>query len=415
MGHRIFPGWWVVVGAGCGVAFGSVVFMGTGFALVSGVMARQFNWSQFEAVQAATYFLIALTLSWPVVGWLLDRYGTRLVAASAIIFFACGLILLSFADNLSQYYLAFALIGLLSGATNAISYARAISLWFERRRGLALGLATSVQGVGAALIPLVLQVVLAEGNWPLALRVLALVQLFFCLPIVWFLVKDSPAPYGLRADNMAPTDDASDSDTAIGPPLSVIVRTRVFFALCLCFWVAGTTGFAINTNMGYILQPLLAIQPHAMAPILAAGGFTVIFGRLIFGYMLDHLPPALVAAGIFLLVICQVSLLAFAQDFWLLVLAAILGGLTAGGESDLMPYLAGYYFGKRSLAKVLGLFFFAWFFGAAAGPVGFAALSGAAGSVQFPLIGLGFLQSLPVIAFILLHLRHRGAGRHQGL
>jgi MFS family permease len=410
MERRIFPGWWVVLGAGGGVAFGSVVFMGTGFALISGSMSRQFNWSQFEAVQAATYFLVALTLSWPVIGWLLDRFGTRLVAASSIVFFAAGLFLLSLAENLNQYYLAFALIGLLSGATNAISYARAISLWFERRRGLALGMATSVQGIGAALIPLVLQVVIADGDWPLGLRILALVELVFCLPVVWLLVKDSPAPYGLHADGLAPDRLENSSEIATGPTLDMIVRMPVFYALCACFYVAGTTGYAINTNIGYILQPHLAAQPNVLAPIIAAGGFSVIFGRVVFGYLLDKLPPALVAAVIFVLVIGQVSLLAFAHDFSLLVLAAILGGLTAGGESDLMPFLAGYYFGKRALAKVLGLFFFAWFFGAASGPVGFAALSGAAGGVQFPLICLGLLQFLPIISFLLLYRRRGGSG-----
>jgi predicted MFS family arabinose efflux permease len=269
-------------------------------------------------------------------------------------------------------------------------------------------MATSVQGVGAAVIPLVVQAVIADGDWPLALRILALVELLFCLPIVWFLVKDSPVPYGLHPDGLQPSDPSKLQAIPTGPTLDKIVRMPIFYVLCACFYVAGTTGYAINTNIGYILQPHLTTQPNALAPIIAAGGFSVIFGRVVFGYLLDQLPPTLVASVIFVLVIGQVSLLAFAHDFSLLVLGAILGGLTAGGESDLMPFLAGYYFGKQALAKVLGLFFFAWFFGAASGPIGFAALSGAAGSVQFPLIGLGALQLVPIISFLLHFLRRRG-------
>lgn len=58
----------------------------------------------------------------------------------------------------------------------------------------------------------------------------------------------------------------------------------------------------------------------------------------------------------------------------IIVGAAILGGLSIGGETDLMPYLASRYFGTQAVSKIFGWFLFAFFLGAAVGPVAFARL-----------------------------------------
>lgn len=303
--HR---GWLVVLGSGGGIAFGSVVFLGAGFALIASAMAREFGWSQVEAVKAATLFLATITLNWPITGWLLDRYGTRAVAAGGIILFAGGLLALSLVRDLTDYYLAFALMGLVSGSTNAIAYARAIALWFDRRRGLALGLATSLQGVGAALLPLIIQGVIAAEGWRGAVQVVAGLQILVCLPLVLALVRDDPKTYGLGPDG-APLDagaapsvavargGAGDEAEPAGLTLAEAARTRLFWLLLVSFFIAGGTGYALNANSAYVLLPLVDGDTATLARLISVGGAAVILGRFGFGHLLDVAPPPLVAGG----------------------------------------------------------------------------------------------------------------------
>lgn len=144
--------------------------MGAGFALLASAWARQFGWSQPDLANAATIFLLVQTAMYPVCGWMLDRWGSRKVATGSIALFAISLILLSqIGHSLTQMYLAFGLVSLVSAGTNVVSYARAIALWFDRRRGLALGLAASAQAVGSFLIPILAQKIIAQSGWSAAL------------------------------------------------------------------------------------------------------------------------------------------------------------------------------------------------------------------------------------------------------
>jgi MFS family permease len=400
----IFAGWYVVLGSGAGIAFGSVVFMGTGFALISGAMAHDFGWSQVEVVKAATLFLGLITLSWPMNGWLLDRYGARRVALGSILAFALSLLALTQVSTLTEYYLAFAVMGLVSGSTNAISYARAISLWFDRRRGLALGLATSLQGVGGTALPLMLAWAIAWGGYAFALELLAGILIFFCLPMVALLVIDDPKSKGLRADG-APGEERSDGQPmsdASGMDLGQVIGSRIFWQLAICFFLAGGTFYALNANFAYILKEASGGDPVAMSKIIAAGGFAVIFGRFIFGYLLDVASAPLVGASISILCMVYLGMFLITSDFYLIMVAAFIGGLVGGGESDLMPYLAGRYFGNRALSKILGLFFFAFFLGAAIGPISFANAAASFGGVHIPLTALILLQLVPIAIFLSL-------------
>ena len=225
-----FPGWKVVAGSGIGIAFGSAPVFASGFALLTAVMAHQFGWNQPQVAKAATIYLLVQTLVYPLCGWPLDRWGSRRFAILSILGFAVGLAVLSQIDgSLVQFYLAFALIGLLSAGTNVVSYARAITLWFNRKRGIALGLAASGQAIGAFLVPVLAQRGIAHYGWPTALLILAVFEAIVCAPLVALLVKDDPARYGLQPDgdaNPARPVTATANDT--GPGVGAIVRTANF-------------------------------------------------------------------------------------------------------------------------------------------------------------------------------------------
>ena len=425
----IFAGWKVVGGAGVGIAFGSVLFATGGFAQLANAWGHEFGWTQPQLAKAATIYLFLQMLTYPVLGWMLDRWGSRKVALGSIAAFALSLLALSrIGNSLAQLYAAFAFIGLVSAGTNVVSYARAISLWFDRKRGMALGLAAGAQAVGGVLVPLMTARLIAASGWSTAVLCLALFELVVCLPLVALLVKDSPAPYGLLPDGAAPQAGAAVRANAqprlYGPSAGSAIRSAVFWKLALAFMVMGLTVYAVAINVVYILSQTAGMTPAEIAKLQAATGAAVLLGRVGFGWLLDRLSAPVV--GILAVAVAGggIALYAFTAHPGAILVGAMLLGAAAGGESDLMPYMASRYFGTRALSSVFGWFLAAFFVGAAIGPVAFAGIAAAQSSVITPLLLLLGLQAIPVLAFLSLgryptqgeleHAERPGAGRHRG-
>jgi MFS family permease len=397
-----FPGWNVVVGAGVGIAFGSIPFFASGFALLTSAMAKEFGWTQSEVAEGATIFLLCQTASYFLCGWPLDRWGSRRFAAASIIMFALSLVALSKINgSVTQYYAAFALLGFLTVGTNGVSYARAVSQWFDRRRGMALGLAAAAQSVGLFLIPTITQRLIAQFGWPFFLLALAAFEVAVCLPVVLLLVRDSPTPYGLRADGEPPCEIV-DAAPVKSEGLFDVVRNATFWKLTTCYAILGMSMYAIAPNAVYILTKKASLSLAEISQVFAISALAFLFGRIGMGYCLDRIHARLLATIAVLLSATQMVILATATTYSIVIVAAVLGGFANGCESDLMPYLASRYFGMRVFSRILGWFLFAWFLGAAIGPWAFAHLMVASDGATEPLLLLAALQVVPIALFLTL-------------
>ena len=399
---RLFPGWQVVAGSAVGISFGSVPMFASGFALLAAAMATEFGWNQPQVQLAATLFLLLQTIAYPICGFPLDRVGSRKFAVASIVAFAVTLAILSqIGSSLTGFYLAFALIGILTAGTNVLPYARAIALWFNRRRGIALGIAASSQAVGSFLIPVLAQRTIARFGWSGALLALAAFELVVCLSLVALLVKDSPAPYGLKPDGGAATD-ASSVTLPTQKSLKEMVATATFWKLAISFAAMGMTFYAIAPNIVYILSKSAGMTRPQIAQVLTASGIAVLFGRIVIGYLLDKIHAPVVGALTLIFTACSAATYALTANPIFITLAAIAGGFAIGGETDLMPYLASRYFGARAVPKIFGWFLFAFFMGATVAPLSFAKLSVAYGGASTPLFMLVALQIVPLALFLSL-------------
>ncbi len=406
MGTKVFLGWRVVIGSGVGIAFGSAVFLASSFALLSSAIGSQFGWSQTELAKAASLFLLFQMLTYPICGWALDKWGSFKVATASIALFALALFLLSqMTNSLTQFYLVFVFMGLVTSGTNVISYARAITLWFNRRRGIALGVAAGFQAVGAFTMPLMMQKIIASSGWVTAVLALACIELLICLPLVALLVKNSPEPFGLLPDGDLASSvavPAQSKDNGAVITFRDLMCTPTFWKLAISFAIMGLSFYGVVTNNVFILTESAGLSLSQVAQLAATTGVMVLFGRIGFGYLLDriHAPKIGVMTLAFAAVWCCIY--AMATSYGVIVLGAIAAGLSIGGESDLMPYLAGRYFGAQAVSKVFGWFLCAFYVGAAIGPVAFAQASKALGGASIPLYAIAALQIIPALLFLSL-------------
>jgi MFS family permease len=395
-------GWRVVVGAGIGISFGSLPFFATGFAFLARAIAAEFGFSQTEVAKAATIFLLSQIIANLLCAAPLQRWRSRKVAAASIALFAGSLLALSqIANSLLQYYIAFAIIGIFGIGTNPIAYAQAIGQWFDRRRGLAFGLATGAQSVGLFSFPIFMLVMISRFGWRWALIDLAIFELLICLPAVILLVRDAPHSSSLQPDQYR-VDIVNSYSQERQLSNSDILRNVTFWRLVASFAVMGMSVYAIGPNIVYILKDGAGLSLADIAQVQSLSGVAFFIGRISFGYLLDWATARIVALLALTLAAGNLAIFAYSPTSMMVLIAAVLAGLSSGGESDLMPYIAGRYFGAHNISRIYSFFLVAWFFGAAIGPVAFAQLAIASGGSLLPLNLLLASLLLPAVMFFYL-------------
>jgi sugar phosphate permease len=367
---RFWRGWWIV-----GAAFvGQVFSIGPLFVYTIGSfqipLAEAFHARRVSIVSAASVLDIVLALSAPGVGWLVDRHGARGVICAGLVALAgCAFALSRVQPPLWHLYALYGLVGLVGVASAPVTYGRVIVNWFDRKRGLALGLASAGVGLGAFITPLLTQHFVKTYGWRSAYLSLAAVALFIALPTVGLFLRGAPQDVGLRQDGLPEiASSKSDADGPAGLSVAEAVRTSTFWKLLvIIFCVAACVNGLIAS-----LQPLLTdrgISGEAAALAASMFGLAAIVGRAASGYLIDRIFAPRVAAVVFAGAAGGVALLLSGGAGIIPGIAAGLLGLAIGTESDVMPFLVSRYFGMRSMAVLYGCVFAAYVLGNAGGRV----------------------------------------------
>ncbi|MBM4233977.1 MAG: MFS transporter [Gammaproteobacteria bacterium] len=128
-----------------------------------------------------------------IVGSVIDRFGARRVGiASLLALVAAYAALTTLQGSLAMFYAAWFLLALLSGGTTPIVWTRTVNLWFDRGRGLALGLALAGSGIASMFAPPLLTRVIAHYGWQTGYLVIAAFLLIVATPLVALLLAERP-------------------------------------------------------------------------------------------------------------------------------------------------------------------------------------------------------------------------------
>jgi len=185
-------GWMVVLAAFFGVmaGFGSLVVFT--FSVFLKPLSAEFGWSR-EAVSSAFGFAaLSVAVASPKLGQLLYRYGARRVILPCNAIYGIALLSLAFlTSHILQFYAIFVIIGLAGNGTTQMGYSRAVSNWFDSRRGVALALVMSGTGAGSIVLPVVAQWLVETGGWITAYLSLGGLSLFCGIPLDFVCRKTS--------------------------------------------------------------------------------------------------------------------------------------------------------------------------------------------------------------------------------
>ena len=368
--QRMFPGWFVVGASVVGLASGWSALFFT-FGVFIQPLEETFGWQRAEiSVGFSIVSLTAVVVS-PLLGMLVDRHGVRKVLLPSALLL--GLVIASgyaLTANLWHFYLIWLGVALLGAGTSPLTYSRLIVKWFDRRRGLALGIGLAGVGIGSALLPQFVHNLNAAFGWREAYLGLGVIVLLVSFPILFRWVRDDPAELGLEPDgHIVRSDTAVGSrKMASGFTAKESIRMPAFWLMIGLFAMVGIITAAIIAH----LIPLMidrGASPAQAATAQSLLGISLIFGRVLAGYLMDRFFAPRVALAFLLGPLVGLALLALGVSGTSVFIASILVGLATGAEFDVMSYLTSRYFGLRSFGPLYGYFFSVFQLGAAFGPI----------------------------------------------
>jgi MFS family permease len=400
MNKRFQNPWWIVVGSLLGLVVGNVTVLQFSASVLMKPIMAEFGWSRSVLSAAVMLGSLCAALATPVVGALIDRLGVKPVTLAAITLFSLSTAAMALAPAAAPVFVAlFCVLGLFSAGQAPLPYAKSIAAAFDRRRGLALGIAMTGVGLGTALVPRLAQLYLDRFGWRGAFVALGATVFVVAFPAValWLGNRSTRGAGGA-------TDAPASAVPLPGLAARDAVRSSHFRILCLVF-----LGIPLVAN-GIIvhLVPLLTDRglPAQQAVAIFSGiGASLIVGRLLCGYLLDRFFAPYVAIAFVLTPAAGVLLLLPSPDAALTTVGAVLVGIGLGAEVDLIGYLQSRYFGLRAFGQVYGYLFAIFTIGSGVGPFLMATSFDGAGSYRPALIG--FFGVLIVAAGLLLRLPRR--------
>jgi len=401
----VFQGWWVLGAATVGMMLGFSNIAAISFGLFVVPLASESGLGRGDISAAYSVMTLAIVVFSPLLGSLVDRFGVRRILLPSIVLFALAIGCMSlWPGKLWQLYAMYFLVGTLGVGTIPTTYSRTVIAWFDRRRGLAIGIAMAGIGLGAAIVPPYVQWLILHFGWRGAYLGLAAPIVVVALPIVWRYLRESPHELGLLPDGADPSAGQASRSTAkqmSGYTFAAAIRTRPFWLMAVAFCLLGIFTAATMVH----LIPLLQDRGVPAARAALAGSalaLALVAGRIASGYLMDRFFAPLVVIAFLLAPLAGLALLISGASgsaaFW----AAALLGLGIGAELDFMSYLVSRYTGMYAYGRVYGLMYAVLAGGTVIGALAMGYMQQSTGSYELGLMGLFVLTAIATVLFGLL-------------
>ena len=351
---RVFYGWWITLACSLiGLYVAGAIFFG--FTAFFEPIAAEFSWSYTQISFAVSLRGLEMGIFAPLVGFLADYFGPRKVLFGGAIATGAGLILLGQTQSLAMFYGAFVLLAFGAGGCTSVVTMTAVSNWFRKKAGIALGVVGSGIGAGGLMVlPVVRLIDLYQ--WRTTLIILGLGMWVIGIPLS-LVIRNRPENYGYLPDGeVAGTSGQSHKiqDKGVEIGLKQALKMRTFLYLNLVEAARMMTIIAVFTH----IMPYLSSvgMPRTTAGMVAAAIPLIgIIGRFGFGWLGDIYDKKHMMAVTIGLIILGMLALSFVHMRWMIIPFLILYSLGHGGSMVIRAAIVREYFGRDSFGKMLGI------------------------------------------------------------
>jgi MFS family permease len=294
--HRDSYYGWIIVA----VALVSMAFwfgIRSSFSIFYVALLDDFPWNRGDSAGVQSMAMITYTIMAPLVGGLIDRFGPRRVVVLGILVLTLGLMLCSTIKTLIQFYLYYGVI-MGTGITciGIVTYSAILAHWFEKKRGLASGIAVSGMGIGTFLLVPLSQHLISMLGWRLTFLLTGGLALIILLPVNALFLRHKPQELGQYPDGLnhaevskkTELDVNAEKKTTIDWTIKEASRTGRFWALMIFPFLAVLGVYIILVhNVKFLVDQ--GIDKMTAALIFALVGIVSSIFRIFWGWLSDRI------------------------------------------------------------------------------------------------------------------------------
>ena len=396
---RVFYGWWMVAsGFGLELLIGALLFHAYGAYAV--LLREEFGWSKTMLAAAFSMARAESGILGPIQGWLTDRFGPRALIRVGMVIFGIGLLLFSRIDGPVAFFLTFFTMAVGTGLGGYLPISVALVTWFRRRRSLALSISGMGMALGGLLTPIVVAS-LSRFGWRSTAFASGVLVLVVALPLAQ-LMRHPPETYGLTPDG----EPRPDPGHAVRPldtrsyTAREAMATRAFWYISLGHAAALLVVSAVMVHMVIHVTERLGYSLRQAGAVVALLTVMQLTGQLSGGWLGDRFSKRWICAGCMLGHAAALMILGLATAFWMVLLFAVLHGLSWGMRGPLMAAIRADYFGSGSFGMISGVSSMVIMFGMMLGPLVAGILADRTGSYVPGFTVLAALAAAGSIAFL---------------
>lgn len=365
---KIYFGWWTVLASGILSIWGHGYYT-YGISALFKPVASELGFTRAVASVAASVGRFEGAFEAPIVGWIADRFGPKWVVMLGVLIMSLGFILMNFIHSLWAYYVVW---GVMAGTglnlALTLPWEIAISNWFVKKRGTALGVRMVFSGfAGVFALPLIAWLISTQG-WRMTCVIGGVVMAALGFPLAWFCLRQHrPEYYGLLPDGAVVKEGSAGQMIDRGVKYAAEVQ-EVEFTLRQAmhtpsFWLL-LIGSAIHSLVAGAMNvhtiPLLTdrgIEPVAAASMMSLMIAASIPGRPVVGFLTDRLGAGklrYIVGGAYLLEAIGIGLFLLNQSTAMVYAWFVVYGIGYGAGFTLMSIPRARYFGRKALGSIQG-------------------------------------------------------------
>ena len=309
-----------------------------------------FGWSRGATAGVFSLVLTVDAILSPVVGYLLDRFGTKRIVCGGCLILAGGLLLSGSIHSLWQFYIFFGLVSAVGITfTGMVPHVFLVSEWFTSNRASAIGFVYAGTGVGILLLAPLSEWLLSTWGWARAFESFAAIVLILLLPLVWIFYQHGP--YGEKLRSKRDTKATGNQWTA-----KLALRSLQFWLLFFArICAASGTTVIVTHQVAHVAD--VGYSKFIAASIFGLAGITSSFGRVVFGFIADLLSKQAAYTLNILMTLVGVGALMILRDpsqTWLLYVYVIFFGIGFGSRAVIFSALTADIFSGKGFGSILG-------------------------------------------------------------
>jgi MFS family permease len=390
---------WVILGCLCCAGFSRQGPAVATLSIFVEPLTREFGWSRAALSGAVSLGGMLAALTSPLIGPLVDRYGSRAALSLAVLATGAAMMLLSLTQSLLVFYLLFCIARMVWAGPFELAIYSAVNNWFVARRPLATSIVTVAQAVGLVAMPLIAQLAMQHSGWRFAWLAIGSLTLVVGFLPVWLFMVRRPEDLGLVPDRQPAAGIAARRPPLEEPSFSrrEAVGTAAFWLLLLY------TVLVYPVQAGVSLHQAAHLIERGIAPTIAAAivstfSLTSAVASLACGFLPRWLPirypMALIGVFLTLATMLMIGISSAGQGY----AAASLFGFGIGGLLTLLPIAWADYFGRANYAAIRSVALSAQVLAQAAGPLLSGALHDWTGDYKLSLQCFAVLSGLSILA-----------------